>query len=310
MIRLEHATKKYGGILALRDVSFQIPKGQIVGLLGRNGAGKTTALNLMTGYFPPTEGVVRVGGMEMMTHPRECKRLIGYLPERPPLYDEMTVTEYLAFVSELREVTRRSGRAHIEEIIELCALGEMRGRVIGRLSKGYRQRVGIAQALCGSPEILILDEPTVGLDPQQIAETRELIRLLAREHTVVFSSHILPEVQQLCARVIILHEGRLVSDLELGERSREIQTLRLRTPMKQGQALSALRGLGCVLEAEGASDGEEPEIRITCRRQDERGLAVDQVFRLFARMDMPLRMMREEAEPLEEIFLRATEGEA
>ena len=310
MIRLEHATKKYGGILALRDVSFQIPKGQIVGLLGRNGAGKTTALNLMTGYFPPTEGVVRVGGMEMMTHPRECKRLIGYLPERPPLYDEMTVTEYLAFVSELREVTHRSGRAHIEEIIELCALGEMRGRVIGRLSKGYRQRVGIAQALCGSPEILILDEPTVGLDPQQIAETRELIRLLAREHTVVFSSHILPEVQQLCARVIILHEGRLVSDLELGERSREIQTLRLRTPMNPGQAISALRGLACVLEAEKLSSGDEPEIRITCRRQDERGLAVDQVFRLFARMDMPLRMMREEAEPLEEIFLRATEGEA
>ena len=310
MIRFENVSKKYGAILALQDVSVEIPEGQTLGLLGRNGAGKTTMLNLMTGYFPPTEGVVRVGGMEMMTHSRECKRLIGYLPERPPLYDEMTVSEYLAFVSELREVARGAGRAHIDEIIGLCGLGEMKHRVIGRLSKGYRQRVGIAQALCGSPEILVLDEPTVGLDPRQIAETRELIRLLAREHTVIFSSHILSEVQQLCTRVLILHEGRVVSDLEPGEQTPDQQKLRLRAAMGRDRLLRLLAELPCVLQAEAVPGSEEGEVRLVCRRQDENGLATDQIFRLFSRLDTPLRMIREEADTLEEIFLRETGGNA
>ena len=201
MIELEHVTKLYGSIPALRDVSLHVPKGQTAGLLGRNGAGKTTALNLMTGYFPPTEGKVRIGGKDMLADPRACKRMIGYLPEKPPLYDEMTVEEYLIFVCELREVVRKANKAHVEEILELCALQDMRQRMIGHLSKGYRQRVGIAQALCGSPEILILDEPTVGLDPKQTVEMRELIRRLGEDHTVLFSSHILSEVQQLCSRV-------------------------------------------------------------------------------------------------------------
>lgn len=311
MIELEHATKKYGGIPALRDVSFHVRSGEIVGLLGRNGAGKTTALNLITGYFPPTEGIVRIGGKEMLADPRGCKRMIGYLPEKPPLYDEMTVEEYLLFVSELREVVRKANRKHVEEIMALCGLTEMRRRVIAHLSKGYRQRTGIAQALCGAPEILILDEPTVGLDPKQTAEMRELVRKLGESHTVLFSSHLLSEVQQLCSRVIILHEGRMIRSLDLkAEADATTIRLRLRAAGRKEALLGALRRLACVERAEAAGDPEEgtAELLLECRRADSQGRATDQVFRVLAEMDAPIREMREERDSLEEIFLRETEG--
>ncbi|MBR2660929.1 MAG: ABC transporter ATP-binding protein [Clostridia bacterium] len=309
MIELEHVTKLYGSIPALRDVSFHVPKGQTAGLLGRNGAGKTTALNLMTGYFPPTEGKVRIAGKDMLADPRACKRMIGYLPERPPLYDEMTVEDYLAFVCELREVVRKANRAHVEEILELCALKEMRQRLIGHLSKGYRQRVGIAQALCGSPEILILDEPTVGLDPKQTVEMRELIRRLGEDHTVLFSSHILSEVQQLCSRVIILNEGRMVQSIDLAEEKKGILKLRLRAAAQKEALLNALKGLKCVMSAEAVKSPEEgtAEVVMECRPADESGRATDQIFRLLAEMNAPIRLMQEEKDTLEEIFLRETE---
>ena len=309
MIELEHATKYYGSIPALRDVSFHVPKGQTTGLLGRNGAGKTTALNLMTGYFPPTEGKVRIGGKDMLADPRACKRMIGYLPEKPPLYDEMTVEEYLAFVSELREVVRKAGKAHVDEIIELCALKEVRRRVIGHLSKGYRQRVGIAQALCGSPEILILDEPTVGLDPKQTVEMRELIRRLGEDHTVLFSSHILNEVQQLCSRVIILNEGRMVQSIDLTETKKDTVRLRLRAAAGKETLLNAVKGLKCVISAEAAESPEEgtAEVVLECRPADDSGRATDQIFRLMTEMNAPIRELREERDTLEEIFLRKTE---
>ena len=309
MIELEHVTKLYGSIPALRDVSLHVPQGQTVGLLGRNGAGKTTALNLMTGYFPPTEGKVRIGGKDMLADPRACKRMIGYLPEKPPLYDEMTVEEYLSFVCELREVVRKANRAHVEEIMELCALKEMRHRMIGHLSKGYRQRVGIAQALCGSPEILILDEPTVGLDPKQTVEMRELIRRLGADHTVLFSSHILSEVQQLCSRVIILNAGRMVQSIDLAEEKKDTLRLRLRAAAKKEALLNALKGLKCVLNTETAISPEAgtTEVVLECRPADEQGRATDQIFRLMAEMNAPIRMMSEERDTLEEIFLRETE---
>ena len=212
MIELDGVTKKYGTLTALRDVSFRVEKNETVGLLGRNGAGKTTLLNLMTGYFPPTAGQIRIGGKSMREDAAACKRMIGYLPEKPPLYDEMTVESYLRFVCELREVKRQGIRAHTDEILSLCGLQEVRSRVMGHLSKGYRQRAGIAQALCGAPEILILDEPTVGLDPKQTVEIRDLIRRLSREHTVIFSSHILSEVQAICDRVVIISNGKVVAD--------------------------------------------------------------------------------------------------
>ena len=309
MIELEHATKFYGSIPALRDVSFRVPKGQTVGLLGRNGAGKTTALNLMTGYFPPTEGRVRIGGKDMLADPRACKRMIGYLPEKPPLYDEMSVEDYLVFVSELREVVRKANKAHVDEIIELCALKEVRQRVIGHLSKGYRQRVGIAQALCGAPEILILDEPTVGLDPKQTVEMRELIRRLGEDHTVLFSSHILSEVQQLCSRVIILNQGRMVQSIDLAEEKKDTIRLRLRAAAGKEALLNAVKGLNCVISAEGAESPEEgtAEVVLECRPAEEAGRATDQIFRLMAGMNTPIREMHEERDTLEEIFLRETE---
>ena len=308
MIELEHVTKMYGSIPGIRDVSLHVPQGQTVGLLGRNGAGKTTALNLMTGYFPPTEGKVRVGGKDMMANPRECKRMIGYLPERPPLYDEMTVEEYLSFVSELREVTRKANKEHVNEIIELCTLKDVRKRVISHLSKGYRQRVGIAQALCGSPDVLILDEPTVGLDPRQTVEMRELIRKLGKDHTVVFSSHILSEVQQLCSRVIILNAGQLVQSIDLTEKPTDTLKLRVRAAGRKEALLGTLQGLPCVQRAETAASPEAgtAEFLLTCRTADEQGRATDQIFRLLAGLNAPIRMMTEEKDTLEEIFLRNT----
>ena len=309
MIELDRAVKRYGSTEALKGVSLQVMQGETVGLLGRNGAGKTTALNLITGYLPPSEGQVRIHGMDMLTRPRECKRMIGYLPEKPPLYDEMTVEEYLLFVSELREVVRKANRQHVEEILEKCGLTEMRRRVIGHLSKGYRQRAGIASALCGTPEILILDEPTVGLDPKQTVEMRELIRRLGEEHTVLFSSHLLSEVQQLCSRVIILHEGKMIRSLPLGEKKGETVRLRLRAAGKEATLKTALTGLSCVTAAESAEKAEpgEAEFLLTCRRSDERGRCTDQIFRLLAEMNAPIRLLKEEQDTLEEVFLRETD---
>ena len=221
----------------------------------------------------------------------------------------MTVEEYLLFVSELREVVRKANRKHVEEIMELCGLTEMRQRVIGNLSKGYRQRTGIAQALCGAPEILILDEPTVGLDPKQTVEMRELIRRLGESHTVLFSSHLLSEVQQLCSRVIILHEGRMIRSLELGAEESETIRLRLRVAGQKDAAVNALKALDCVEQAEAVASAEEGETEIlaVCRRADEKGRATDQVFRVLAKMNMPIREMREEKDSLEEVFLRETQ---
>ncbi len=307
MISLEHVTKRYGNITALDDVTFRIRKGETIGLLGRNGAGKTTALNLLTGYFPPDSGAVRVDGMKLLENPRECKRRIGYLPEKPPLYDEMTVRDYLGFVSDLREVTRRAKKKHVEEILDLCGLTETASRIIGHLSKGTRQRVGIAQALCGSPEILILDEPTAGLDPLQVVEVRKLIRDLGKNHTVLFSSHILPEVQQLCSRALILHEGRLIRSSETGMTSDNLICLELAVCGKEKELLPALRSIPGVRKTETLPSAENGilRLRLTCLKEDERGCVTDQIFRLTAAMDAPIRALIPAKNDLEETFLQA-----
>lgn len=229
MIEFRNVTKKYGPVTALRDVSFQVEAGKTVGLLGCNGAGKTTALNLMTGYYPPTAGEIFIDGKSMARDGRACRRMIGYLPEHPPLYAEMTVREYLNFVCDLREVSPKAKNAHVEEILELCGLTKMQDRLLGHLSKGYCQRAGIAQALCGSPEILILDEPTVGLDPVQSVEIRNLILSLGEDRTIIFSSHLLPEIRQLCSEVIILHEGRMIRQAETGADDGNLEKLFLDT---------------------------------------------------------------------------------
>lgn len=311
MIELSHVSKRYGAVEAVHDLSFSAPKGQIVGLLGQNGAGKTTTLNMLTGYFPPTSGQVLVDGMDMLQHPRPCKRAIGYLPEKPPLYDEMTVVGYLTFVCRLKEVERRSIPRHIDEIMQICGLTEVRHRLLGHLSKGYRQRVGVAQALCGDPPVLVLDEPTVGLDPRQVVEIRELMRKLGRNHTVVFSSHLLPEIQQLCQRVVLLHKGRLIREADMTELTDGGDTIRLRASiaLREKQLLPALRGMSCVrrVKALPTMNVEISEVVIECDRNGGgRGDPQTQLFRLLCGLDAPIRMLVQQHDTLEDVFLKAT----
>ena len=311
MIELCNVTKRYGAVEAVSGLSFSAPDGQIVGLLGQNGAGKTTTLNMLTGYFPPTSGEVRVDGMDMLQDPRACKRHIGYLPEKPPLYDEMTVTAYLKFVCELREVKREAIAQHVQHITATCGLTEVAGRLVGHLSKGYRQRVGIAQALCGDPDVLVLDEPTVGLDPKQVREIRELIRQLGKTHTVIFSSHLLPEIQQLCDRVVILHKGKLVREAPMSELTGgDGETLRFRATiaMKERLLVPALNSLECVRRVKvlPTPNADYTELELECVKETERGIAQVQLFRLLAGLDAPLMQLTPVRDTLEEVFLRAT----
>jgi ABC-2 type transport system ATP-binding protein len=211
MINVDHLTKRYGSLTAIDQVTFQVEAGEVLAFLGPNGAGKTTTMRILTGSLPATSGRVRIAGYDIDESPLEVKRQIGYLPETLPLYPEMTVTEYLRYVARIKGVSRSDIRQAVNQAVERCALGQVRGRLIGNLSRGYRQRVGLAQALIHDPPLLILDEPTGGLDPKQIIEIRELIKTLAGSHTVILSTHILPEATAICQRVIIIHKGRVVA---------------------------------------------------------------------------------------------------
>jgi ABC-2 type transport system ATP-binding protein len=213
MIEVQHLTKRYGPVTAVDDVSFRVEQGEILGFLGPNGAGKTSTMRVITGYMPPTEGKAIVAGYDVLTHPIEAKKRTGYLPEMPPLYPEMTVREYLHFAARIKigAMSKAERTSRVDAVMKKTHVDDMAGRQCGRLSKGYRQRVGLAQALIHDPEVLVLDEPTAGLDPKQITETRELIRSLAGSHTIVLSTHILPEVAQTCRRVVIINKGRVVA---------------------------------------------------------------------------------------------------
>ncbi len=212
MIKVEGLTKRYGDFTAIEDLSFCVEKGEIVGFLGPNGAGKTTTMRIVTGFLASTDGTVTVSGYDIFEKPIEAKKRIGYLPEQPPLYYDMTVAGYLKFVAKIRGVPR-SGRAEaIDRVVERCGLKNARKTIIGKLSKGYKQRVGLAQAMIHEPDVLILDEPTIGLDPKQIIEIRELVKALAGEQTIILSTHILPEVMMICQRCLIIDRGRIVAD--------------------------------------------------------------------------------------------------
>ncbi|AKQ65094.1 ATP-binding protein of ABC transporter [Myxococcus hansupus] len=211
MIEVQYLTKRYRDRVAVDDLTFQVEEGQILGFLGPNGAGKSTTMKMLTGFIPPSEGVVRVGGYDVEAQPLEVKRRIGYLPEMPPLYVEMTVRGYLRFVASLKGLSGRALAAELERVANLMGVTHVMDRVIQNLSKGYKQRVGIAQALLGSPPVLILDEPTEGLDPAQRAELRALIKGLAGKHTVILSTHILPEVTMTCEKVLIIHQGKMAA---------------------------------------------------------------------------------------------------
>jgi gliding motility-associated transport system ATP-binding protein len=211
VIEVQHITKRYGRVTAVDDVSFRVERGEILGFLGPNGAGKTTTMRILTGYMPPTEGRATVAGFDVFTHPIDAKRRTGYLPETPPLYPDMTVREYLDFVARIKGVPPKERKERVKSVMQRAHVAEMSDRHCAKISKGYKQRVGLAQALIHNPEVLILDEPTAGLDPKQIIETRDLIRSLAGDHTIVLSTHILPEVAQTCQRVVIINKGRVVA---------------------------------------------------------------------------------------------------
>ena len=212
MIEVEHLTKRYGTVTAVDDVSFRVNKGEILGFLGPNGAGKTTTMRVLTGYMPATEGRAAVAGYDVFDHPIEAKLRTGYLPETPPLYPDMTVREYLNFVAKIKGVAPKERAARVDQVMTRTWVTDMANRACGKLSKGYRQRVGLAQALIHNPEVLILDEPTAGLDPKQINETRRLIKALAGDHTIILSTHILTEVEQTCQRVVIINKGKVVAE--------------------------------------------------------------------------------------------------
>ncbi|MBQ1554573.1 MAG: ABC transporter ATP-binding protein [Clostridia bacterium] len=304
MIKVSHLTKQYGSITALRDVSFAVKKGEVVGFLGPNGAGKTTAMNIITGYLSSTSGSVSIDGYDILEEPTEAKKRIGYLPEVPPLYPDMTVNEYLDFIYALKGAWQKKA-AHFKEICELTRIEAVRGRLIKNLSKGYRQRVGIAQALVGNPPVLILDEPTVGLDPRQIVETRTLVKQLGEDHTVIFSSHLLGEVQAVCGRVIVLNNGRLVADSQsdsLGQRlgGHEIT---LKAAGSESDVKALLNTLKCVrrFEKNGAEDGEK--IQTFLVQLDGSENAREEIFYAFAARKLPIVEMRTAEYSLEDIFL-------
>lgn len=252
MIKIEHLVKRYGDKYAVDDISFTVEEGEIVGFLGPNGAGKTTTMSMLTGYLSSTSGNAEINGINILENPIEAKRQIGYLPENPPLYMEMTVREYLNFIYDLKGCTLNRS-LHLKEIAETVRIADVYDRVIRNLSKGYRQRVGIAQALVGNPKVVIFDEPTVGLDPKQIIEIRNLIKMLGKNHTVILSTHILPEVQAVCDRIIIINKGKLVANEkteDIGKVFEGSRRLNVKICGPTNQVLSMLKGISGVTYAE------------------------------------------------------------
>lgn len=260
MIQIEHLVKRYGNAYALDDISFSVGKGEIVGFLGPNGAGKSTTMNILTGYISSSSGSARVGGIDILENPTAAKKMIGYLPEIPPLYTEMTVEEYLNFVYELKSCTLNRA-AHLREVCDAVKITDVYKRVIRNLSKGYRQRVGIAAALIGNPEVLIFDEPTIGLDPKQIIEIRNLLRTLGKNHTVILSTHILSEAQAVCDRMIIINRGKIIADEKTQNITKIVEdnrryTIKVCGPQKE--VLSSLKNLEGIVYAEATAgrDGD------------------------------------------------------
>ncbi|OGP60417.1 MAG: hypothetical protein A2V67_18950 [Deltaproteobacteria bacterium RBG_13_61_14] len=244
MIEIEHLTKYYGEILAVQDLNFRVAEGEIVGFLGPNGSGKTTTMRIITGYMPASRGRVRVAGHDVAEDPRAVQRLIGYMPENPPLYHDLTVKSYLDYVARLKGLPEKEIPEHRDRVIERCGLTEMRDRSIGKLSKGYRQRTGLAQALIHNPPVLILDEPTIGLDPKQIAEVRTMIRNLAGSHTIILSTHILHEVTLTCQRAIIIHRGEIRGDDTVANLTREGDLEHAFLRLVEGEPAAAVSGEG------------------------------------------------------------------
>ena len=311
MIEIEHLTKRYGDITAVSDLSIRIESGQIYGFLGPNGAGKSTTMNMMTGGLSATEGHVRIGGYDIFEQPNQAKRLIGYLPEQPPLYMNETPEEYLRFVGEAKGLHGLELKNQIEEVMEQTGIEQMRGRRISALSKGYRQRVGIAQALLGNPQVIVLDEPTVGLDPLQIIEIRDLIRELGRTHTVIFSSHILSEVQTICDQIIMIAHGKLVAFDTPEHLERTLMTpneITITAEAPEDEVKAALSGVPGITDIDWR-EGEQGLVTACIHTGLERiHEASRAIFFAFADRRIPLLEMSLKKASLEDVFLELTEA--
>ena len=307
MIEVEQLTKRYGPTLAVSDVSFQVQKREILGFLGPNGAGKTTTMRVITGYLPPTSGKVSVAGYDVMAEPLEAKKRTGYLPETPPVYTDLRVGEYLAFVARIKGLPRRDIKARLDEVCETCAIADVRERQIGKLSKGYRQRVGLAQAIIHNPEVLVLDEPTAGLDPKQIIETRGLIKSLAGQHTIVLSTHILPEVSKTCDRVVVINGGKIAAvgtPQELTHRLQGFETVLVTAEGPPTELQEKLRGVEGVNLVE---QREQHDGRVTLEVHAEKGQDVRaELARAVVESQWKLLELKTSGLSLEDIFLKLT----
>jgi len=315
MIKVEGLTKRYARNVAVDNISFEVEKGQIVGFLGPNGAGKTTTMRVLTCFLPPTAGTANVAGFDVLENPLEVKKRIGYLPETPPVYPEMEVSEYLTFVGKLKGISSADIARRVDEVEGRCALGDVRKKLIGKLSKGYRQRVGLAQAIIHNPDVLILDEPTSGLDPKQIIEIRELLRQLSGDHTIILSTHILSEVEHSCERVIIISQGKLVaidSVANLTNRLRGSEAVALEvqaaegqpTPAEVQQRLEQVSGVSRVVAKETRDGRLQFEVESLQGRHIRAELA-----RMVVNSGWGLNEMRPVGLSLEDIFLQLTAAE-
>lgn len=308
LIEINHLVKKYGEHVAVDDLTLTVEPGKIYGFLGPNGAGKSTTMNMITGYLGATSGEVKINGHDIFADPQEAKKCVGYLPEIPPLYTEMTVREYLDFVAELKGLDKKVRKTQTEEIMELTHTKEVSERLIRNLSKGYRQRVGFAQAIMGYPDVIILDEPTVGLDPKQIIEVRELIKELGKKHTVILSSHILTEISAVCDHVFILSKGKLVASdstehlLERMSGAQEIALLVKEKEQRMEELLKELPGVAEVSREPGEA-AEEVLFHVTAERGED---IREALFHACAKEEIPVLEMHTETKSLEDVFLELT----
>ncbi len=311
MIVVQNLTKMYGKKIGVKNISFTVDKGEILGFLGPNGAGKTTTMNVITGYRPPTEGRVLVGGYDVFEKPFEAKKRLGYLPEIPPLYPELKVKSYLKFVCDLKGVGREKRKSHINEIMDLVKITDVKDRLIKNLSKGYRQRVGLAQALVSDADVLILDEPTAGLDPKQIQEIRLLIKSLGKEHTIILSSHILAEVSMVCDRVIIINKGKIAAigtpeNLAMNMTSAECFLVRIKGP--QEQVKNIISGINGVISVEQSKDKNDTKTDFSSYIiENTKSIDVrTPLFFAMANLGYPIYEMKSMGVNLEDIFLQLT----
>jgi ABC-2 type transport system ATP-binding protein len=312
MIEVNHLTKVYGDKRGVSDISFTVKEGEIVGFLGPNGAGKSTTMNIITGYLSATEGSAKIADIDVLEDPISAKQHIGYLPEHPPLYLDMKVSEYLSFVYELKRAGQGERKKHIDGICELVGITEVYSRVIRNLSKGYRQRVGLAQALIGDPDVLVLDEPTVGLDPRQIVEIRNVIKNLGKKRTIILSTHILPEVEAICERVLVINNGVIVADDEPQNLAQNVSgdhklALRISGPKQNiSQLLKSLDGVRSVVSVADREKGANDFLLESDQSIDIR----KPLFSALSKAGYPILMMRPQDMSLEDIFISLTDGNA